>query len=85
VSDGGLAAPLQFAVTVNDRNQLITNGGPTNFLSGTINPKNGVLRITFGNGSGRATTLGVGAVLQSSNSARGYFLAPASAGAITSP
>jgi hypothetical protein len=37
-------------------------GSATNSLTGSINPKTGLLTITFGNGAGNATTAGKGAV-----------------------
>jgi hypothetical protein len=57
-------------------------GSPANSLMGTINPKTGLLTITFGDGSGKATATGFGAVLQNSTNAGGYFLTKTNAGSI---
>jgi hypothetical protein len=51
-------------------------------LTGTIAPKTGLLQITFGNGAGKATTVGVGAMLQNSTEGGGYFVTKTNAGAI---
>ncbi|MGA2176590.1 MAG: immunoglobulin domain-containing protein [Verrucomicrobiota bacterium] len=45
----------------------------TGFLTGSINPKNGLLKVTFG-GSSTKTTNGFGAVLQNATHGGGYFL-----------
>jgi hypothetical protein len=55
-------------------------GSPANSLTGTINPKTGLLTITFGSGSSKAT--GYGAVLQDSTNAGGYFVTKTNAGSI---
>ena len=55
----------------------------TNSLAGSVNPATGLLRVTFGNGLGRAVTTGTGVVLQSSTNAGGVFLGTTNAGAIT--
>ena len=75
VSGGGLAAPLSFNVAVSNNNALVKLvGGSTNSLTGSISPKTGLLTVTFGNGAGRATTAGKGAVLQNMTNAAGFFL-----------
>jgi hypothetical protein len=51
-------------------------------LTGSINPKTGLLTVTFGNGAGRATTAGKGAVLQHETNAAGFFLGKTNAGSI---
>jgi len=51
-------------------------------LTGSINRTNGLLTIKFGNGAGKATTTGKGAVLQNVNSAGGFFLGKTNAGSI---
>jgi hypothetical protein len=82
VSNSGLV--LTFDVAVSNNNALAKLGGlPTNSLTGSINPKTGLLSVTFGNGAGKATTAGLGAVLQSSNRAAGFVVTGASAGLIT--
>jgi hypothetical protein len=83
ISDGGLPAPLVFNVGVSDNNAIVKlPGSPTNSLTGSINPKTGFLTVTFGNGDGKATTIGKGAVLQNATNAGGYFLGKTNAGSI---
>ncbi len=81
----GLAPQLSFNVQVNTKNQLakLADGSPSNSLTGSINPKTGVWTITFGNGTGRATTQGRGAFLQNTTDAGGFFVGATSAGSIT--
>jgi hypothetical protein len=83
LSGGSLLAPLSFNVGVSTNNALVKlAGSPTNSLTGSINPKTGLLTITFGNGAGKATTIGTGAALQNVNSAGGFFLGKTNAGSI---
>jgi hypothetical protein len=83
ISGGGLSPSLTFNAGVSNNNTLVKlAGSPTNSLSGSINPKTGLLTITFGNGAGKATTAGTGAVLQDANNAGGYFLGKTNAGGI---
>jgi hypothetical protein len=83
ISGGSLVSALSFNVAVSNNNALVKlAGSPTNSLSGSINPKTGLLTITFGNGAGKATTAGKGAVLQSMNSGGGFFLGKTNAGSI---
>jgi uncharacterized repeat protein (TIGR03803 family) len=71
-------------VIVSNNNALLNLGKtPTNSLTGLIAPKTGLLTVTFGNGKGKATTTGTGAVLQNQASAGGYFLTTTNAGAIS--
>ena len=59
---------------MDENNELVKlRGDPTNSLTGLINPKTGLLTITFGNGTGKATTVGKGAVLQNVTNAGGFF------------
>ncbi|HUD48964.1 MAG TPA: immunoglobulin domain-containing protein [Candidatus Baltobacteraceae bacterium] len=58
-------------------------GSPPNSLTGTINPKTGLMTIIFGNGTGKATITGYGAVLQDTVEAGGYFVTKTNAGAIS--
>jgi hypothetical protein len=86
ISGGNLAAPLDFSVAVGANNALIklpSATASTNSLAGSINRKTGLLTVTFGNGRGKATTTGTGAVLQNSTNADGAFLGTNDAGAIT--
>ena len=83
ISGGSLVSNLTFNVAVNNTNGLVKLGKiPTNSLTGAINPKTGLWTITFGNGAGKATTAGAGAVLQNVNSAGGFFLGKTNAGSI---
>ncbi|HTA30878.1 MAG TPA: hypothetical protein VK731_10345, partial [Candidatus Cybelea sp.] len=81
----GLSPQLSFAVQVNTRNALvkIAQGSPSNSLTGSINPKTGVLTLAFGNDTGRATIQALGAVLQNTTNAGGFFAGKTSAGSIT--
>lgn len=80
-----LPPQLSFNVQVNTRNALIkiTGTSPPNSLTGSINPKNGVLTVNFGNDTGRATTVGLGAVLQNTSTAGGFFVGKTNAGSMT--
>jgi hypothetical protein len=83
VSGGSLLSPLSFSVAVSNNNALVKlPGSPTNSLTGSINPKTGLLTVTFGNGAGKATTSGTGAVLQNVTNAAGFFLGKTNAGSI---
>jgi uncharacterized repeat protein (TIGR03803 family) len=61
----------------------LTNLGaePTNFVSGTVNPKNGLLSVTFATGA-KAKTKGAGALLQNTGNGGGFFLGTTNAGAV---
>jgi hypothetical protein len=85
ISGGTLASNLTFDVKLSDNNALtkVNAGVPTNSLTGSINPKTGLLTITFGNGDKKGTTAGKGAVLQATTNAGGYFLDKTNAGSIT--
>jgi len=83
ISGGNLLAPLSFIVGLNNKNDLTNSAStPTNSLLGTINPKTGLLTITFGDGEGAATTIGKGAVLQNTTNAAGFFLDKTNSGSI---
>lgn len=74
---------LDFKVAVLSDNTLAKLGGdPTNSLTGSIVARTGQLKLSFGNGNGAATTQGLGAVLQTSNSAAGFFTISTNAGAL---
>ncbi|HEX3720587.1 MAG TPA: choice-of-anchor tandem repeat GloVer-containing protein [Verrucomicrobiae bacterium] len=66
------------------KNKIVQGtNAPIHLLSGSVNPKTGLLTITFGNGIGKSTTTtGHGAFLQSSTNGGGYFLIKTNAGAI---
>jgi uncharacterized repeat protein (TIGR03803 family) len=81
ISNTGLF--LNFTNVVVSDNKLTDLGGlPTNSLTGTINPKTGLLTLTFGNGKGRATDDAFGAILQDTTNAGGFFLTLTNAGSI---
>jgi hypothetical protein len=83
ISGGGLLSNLTFNVAVSSSNTLVKlTGSPTNSLSGSISNKTGLLTIKFGNGAGKATTTGKGAVLQNVTKAGGFFLGKTNAGSI---
>ena len=73
---------LDFAIAITNSTLLKQAGSPTNSLKGTFSPKTGLLKITFGNGAGKATTSGYAAILQDSTNGGGYFLTKTNAGAI---
>ena len=74
---------LDFNVAVNTSNNLVKlAGSATNFLTGSISPKTGLLNLAFGNGNGTNATQGQGAVLQDQTNAGGFFITSTNAGAI---
>jgi hypothetical protein len=83
ISGGSLRSSLSFNVALSNNNALVKlAGSPTNSLTGSINPKSGLLTVTFGNGAGKAKTAGKGAVLQNAANAGGFFLGKTNAGLI---
>jgi len=83
ISGGGLVSNLTFNVAVSNNDALVKlTKIPTNSLTGSITANTGLLTITFGNGSGKTTTAGKGAVLQNVNSAGGFFPGKTNAGSI---
>ena len=81
ISNTGLF--LAFSNVVVSGHKLTDLGNfPTNSLSGSINPKTGLLNVTFGNGKGRATDDASGAILQDTTNAGGFFLTLTNAGSI---
>jgi hypothetical protein len=85
VSGGNLVSTLAFTVAATNNYFLVKlTNAPTNYLIGTIDPLTGLLIIRFGNGDGRETTVGKGAVLQNgtATNAGGYFLGTTNAGSI---
>lgn len=72
---GGNAIDLTYNVAVSTNNNLVKlSGSPTNSLSGGIDPKTGLLTVTFGNGHGNTTSISKGAILQATTNAAGFFL-----------
>jgi hypothetical protein len=67
---------FRFDVKVSKKNYTLKMVYETNYLTGSINPNNGLLEVTFGNSSAR-TTNGFGAILQNGTNepfGGGYFL-----------
>jgi len=79
IADGSLSLDFDVSIT---NNTVVKKSGSTNSMTGTIAPKTGLLQITFGNGTGKATTVGYGALLQNSNKGGGYFVTKTNAGFI---
>jgi uncharacterized repeat protein (TIGR03803 family) len=72
---------LNFTNVVINNNTLASSGLlPTNSLTGSINPKTGLLSFTFGNGNGNATNGASGVIFQNTFTAGGFFLTPTNAG-----
>jgi Immunoglobulin domain len=87
LADGTLSisntgAALDFPIAITNDVVVKTSTTPTNSLTGTIAPKTGLLQITFGNGAGKATTVGYGVMLQDSTNGAGFFVTKTNAGAI---
>jgi len=80
ISNTSLA--LDFPVSITNSTMLKEAGSPTNSLTGVFSPKTGLLKITFGNGAGKATTVGYCAILGDSTNGGGYFLTKTNAGTI---
>jgi hypothetical protein len=81
ISNAGLN--LDYTVAIEDNNKLVNaSNTPANSLTGTINLNTGLLQVTFGNGTGRETTKGYGAMLQNATNAGGYFVFGTNAGFI---
>jgi len=80
----GIDLTNQVAISSNKNSlvKLTTPDYSTNSLSGSIDPKTGLLKVTFGNGHGKATTTGTGAVLQTTTNAAGFFLGTNQSGTI---
>jgi hypothetical protein len=84
ISGAFLAAPLIFDVNlIYTNNDLAVTSGPTNSLSSKINPKTGLLKITFGNGNGAKTTAATGVILQNHALGGGYFVTSTNTGSFS--
>jgi hypothetical protein len=83
ISGGNLSSSLNFNVALSNNNTLAKLPlDLTNSLIGAVNSKSGFLTVTFGNGLGKDTTRGKGALLQNATNAGGFFLGKTNAGAI---
>jgi hypothetical protein len=83
ISGGDLSSPLDFNVALSNNNALAPlSGSPTNSLTGSVNRKTGLLSVKFGDGLGKAITVGKGVVLQDVTNAGGFFLGKTNAGSI---
>ncbi len=82
VSGGTLPAALNFPVSF-DKNSLVkSSGAPTSSLTGSLNPKTGLLKVVFGNGVGKSTSSGSAVLLQGSSIGEGFFLGKTNGGSI---
>jgi len=72
-------ALLDFAVMISNNYKLGKVSGPAP-LSGSINPKTGLLKVTIGSGANK--TNGYGAILLDGTNGGGYFLTKTNAGAV---
>jgi hypothetical protein len=70
---------MDFTVTISNNFRLGEVSGPTP-LSGSINPKTGLLKVTIG--SGATKTTGYGAILLNGTDGGGYSLTKTNAGAV---
>jgi uncharacterized repeat protein (TIGR03803 family) len=88
VSDTTINSSSLFDVGVEYSKTFTLKESATGYLSGSVNPKTGLLKVTFGSKAGK-TTNGFGAILQNTTNGGGYFLFPtggeAGAGAIQLP
>ena len=74
ISSAGLSLDFtKIAISHNDTFVKLP-ASPTGSLSGSILPKTGVFTLTFGNGTGKATTTGSGVFIQPQPIAGGCFL-----------
>jgi hypothetical protein len=71
-------ALMDFTVTISNNFKLGEVSGPTP-LSGSINSKTGLLKVTIGSGANKTT--GYGAILLNETNGAGYFLTKTNAGA----
>ena len=76
------AIDSSYAISIISNTVVKEPGTLTNSLTGTVNPKTGLLRVTFGTGVGSATLAGACAILQDSTVGGGYFVTKTNAGLI---
>jgi hypothetical protein len=74
---------LIFYVSITNSTLRKETNSLTNSLTGTFTAKTGLLKITFGNGTGKDTTTGYAAILGDSTNAAGYYVTKTNAGTIT--
>jgi uncharacterized repeat protein (TIGR03803 family) len=77
------SVPQPFIGSITNSMLLKEEDSPTNSLTGIFYPQTGLLHVTFGNGTGLATTLGYCAILGDSTNGAGFFVAKTNAGSIT--
>jgi hypothetical protein len=83
IFNGGLADALDYTNLGVKSGVNLTNAAgstPTNSLAGSVTLKNGLVKITFGTGNGRATDTAYGAILQNTYAGAGYFVTKTNAG-----
>jgi hypothetical protein len=80
VSDASMTLDFNVSISVKALEKL--PGSPANSLSGAFTPSTGLLKITFGNGTGEAATTGYAAILGQSTNGYGYFLTKTNPGTI---
>jgi hypothetical protein len=73
---------LIFQIAINGNTIGNATNSPTNSLAGSINPKTGLMTVTFGNGNGRAVATGHAALLQGASMGGGFFTTSTNAGLI---
>jgi sugar lactone lactonase YvrE len=79
MSDGAVIGTNDFTITISNNYKLGMQSGPTN-LSGSLNPKTGLLTVTIGSGASKST--GYGVLLPNGTNGGGFFLDKTNAGAI---
>jgi hypothetical protein len=81
-SGGGLSSNLDYTVQLTSTNTLHPLGGSGDFTSGSINPANGLMTLTFTNTGGKKVTAH-GTILQNTNFGGGFFPGATAAGTIS--
>ena len=74
---------LNFIVSITNSTLRKETNSPTNSLTGSFTAKTGLLKIIFGNGTGKDTTTGYAAILGDSTNGAGYYVTKTNAGTIT--
>jgi hypothetical protein len=82
VFDSGWTEPVNYMVTVAPNNTVgATGGAPEDAVTGTVNPRTGLLQLKINCGEGQALRRAYGAVLQTPGVAGGYFMTQTNTGA----